>query len=75
MIVADGGGVLTSVVVTVVVVLFLLAFVLRSVAKNAARFRGRNKCAFCGARLKWAPQQGGYAGVCRKCGRQQPWAH
>lgn len=68
MILASAG----TVIVWIVVVLFLIGFVGNAITKNVARAKGRNVCAFCRSRLKW--KNGKYGTVCRKCGREQPWA-
>lgn len=64
-----------TVVIYILIGLFSVSLVARSIAKNTARIKGQQKCAFCGAHLKRAGGGNlGYASHCAKCGRQQPWA-
>ncbi len=54
-------------------VLWIVARLLRFVSKSAQKTMRRNRCAFCGVRLKTAPSRIGFATTCKKCGRTQPW--
>ena len=56
--------------IPIVLILFLLA--IGSMGRSFQRGMGRARCTHCDAKLK---RQGrGYATVCAKCGRSQPWA-
>jgi hypothetical protein len=43
-----------------------------SLSRTAERVRGHAICTFCGKRLKKVG--GKYAGTCKACGKDQPWA-
>ncbi len=64
----------TSVVITGVVILLIVSWVLGSIGRSVEKVRGRNRCQFCGARLKRDPKGLGYSDHCSRCGRSQPWA-
>jgi hypothetical protein len=66
----------------VVIGILLLMWVANRFVKASQQAKGRGRCVYCRARLKFmgvgvAGQAGvnaGYAKVCSKCGREQPWA-
>lgn len=64
-------------VLTVLIVIACGLFVLVKVASTASRTKERaqhrDRCTFCGTRLKKLPGKAHFAGTCHKCGRMQPW--
>ena len=62
---------MTTFLVTTAFVLFLAVWLLSSVIKTIERIKGHDRCYACKNKLKYS---GGYASVCAKCGRTQPWA-
>jgi hypothetical protein len=60
--------------VFVVLMLFLLLIAIGKVSRGVERIKQHDRCAFCRAKLKKNSGKTAYAGVCAKCGRQQPWA-
>lgn len=71
-----------EIVVVIVAGGLLVLWFVNRVIKASQIARGRDRCAFCRARLRFmgagkAGQEGakaGYATTCSKCGREQPWA-
>jgi len=57
----------------ILILLWLVGKIVASLSKAPARFKGQDRCAYCGTRLKTGPQGVGFAPACRKCGRIQPW--
>ncbi len=56
------------------IVLCIVARLARFYSKSVQKTMRRNRCQYCGVRLKTAANRIGYATTCKKCGRTQPWA-
>ncbi|MEX0833595.1 MAG: hypothetical protein WD276_06960 [Actinomycetota bacterium] len=71
---SDSGDSFLGWVIGIIIILLIISAFVNSLTKSVQSAKGRRKCAFCGARLKSAARQFGYADHCAKCGRVQPWA-
>ncbi len=59
-------------VVFVIVGFVVLGFLIQSWSRTNEVAHSRNKCSFCGKRLKKVGMK--YATTCKACGKTQPWA-
>jgi tRNA(Ile2) C34 agmatinyltransferase TiaS len=61
-----------SAVIIVIMFVFVFMWGVTSLSRTAEVAKGRNKCAFCGKRLKKMGAK--YATTCKACGKTQSWA-
>lgn len=60
--------------VTLLIGLPVLYVIFRNaLSRSQERTAGRHRCAYCRGRLKKRADRAGWASVCPKCGRNQPW--
>jgi DNA-directed RNA polymerase subunit RPC12/RpoP len=68
---------------TIIIVILLIMFMANRFVKAAQKVQSHDRCRYCRARLRFmgvgksgqAGIKAGYATVCAKCGREQPWAN
>lgn len=58
-------------IVIAILILLWAVWMLSFVTKHLQKWMGHDRCYSCKSKLKYA---NGYASVCAKCGRAQPWA-
>ena len=61
-----------STAIIVFMFMIAIAWAITSLSRTAEVAKRRNKCSFCGKRLKKVGAK--YATTCKACGKTQPWA-
>ncbi len=61
-----------TIVIVIIIALITIPFMVQSWSRTNEVGHHRNKCSYCGKRLKKVGPK--YATTCKACGKTQPWA-